>query len=281
MEQAKPESKRTEVPEPGTSEDRTPGKDSEDSGERYSLKEPGGDNPFQAPVSSLAKLNVLESRVKRSRRPVDQYRTAHELTQDAAADFDPEFWRKKGEYPALLLNKTAAEFLREVMGGPGFNGVFLSAEEALDLAETAGKQIHLLEYVNFPKARDAIREIQEALREASAWGNVTAVVVENRSDAAVRRTLLHERFHLFQSTQKGGLGRGAIGAGFLQDSLARSAAEIIAERTRGSVEDVWHEVPAYIAAGQGQTLALTQAEGLRLFGRYLELLRQHYGQKAV
>ncbi len=56
MEQAKPESKRTEVPEPGTSEDRTPGKDSEDSGERYSLKEPGGDNPFQAPASSLAKL---------------------------------------------------------------------------------------------------------------------------------------------------------------------------------------------------------------------------------
>lgn len=167
------------------------------------------------------------------------------------------------------------------MGGPTFHGLFLTQQEALELARSADRQSKLVQYVNFARAQESIHRIAAILRAAARSGDVTAVVVENRSEAAVMRTLLHERFHLFQNILPGGIVQGEIGERFLSNPEARRGAEAIAQRVGLPVDQVWHEVPAYIASGQGEALGYSPNEALEVFQYYLDLIREQHGQNAV
>jgi hypothetical protein len=190
--------------------------------------------------------NPLESRVKKSRSAPSEYRTAHESMEDA----DAALWTPEAAHPAVLLNKTAAEFLRTVMGGPTFHGFFLTQQEALELARSADRQRKLVQYVNFVRAQESIHRIAAILRAAARGGDVTAVVIENRSEEAVTRTLVHERFHLFQNSLPGGIAEREFGVRFLSNPAARRGADTIVQRVGLRAGQVWHEVPAYIASGK-------------------------------
>jgi len=120
----------------------------------------------------------------------------------------------------------------------------------------------------------------EILREAAKAGDVTIVQVEGRSHAAVLRTLLHERFHLFQNRLPEGPANAEIRGRFLANELAAIGAQLIGEHVSKRPEEVWYEVPTSIAAGQGESLGYTRDGGgfRALSGRtWLQQVMQHAG----
>lgn len=95
--------------------------------------------------------------------------------------------------------------------------------------------------------------------------------VEGRTPSAVLRTLLHERFHLFQNGLPGGLEDPQSRREFLSDELAGVGAQLIAERLGANPQEIWYEIPAYIASGQGEALGYTPTQALSIFRYYLDL----------